>query len=82
MNGKTRLQSVKTGQSAELKLLGELMLLKSENSKLMKSIGKPGTWCANKLDQKDDLVILHEFFSGGYIICFWTTCHNFCFLLH
>ena len=70
MNGKTRLQSVKTGQFAKFELFGALLLHKSENSKLMKGSEKHGSCCANTLDRKDDLVILHGFFSGGYIICF------------
>ena len=37
---------------------------------------KPGACCAKKLDQKEDLVILHKLFNEAYGICFWTACQG------
>ena len=60
----------KTEQQVVNNCFGALLQLKSKNSEQVEASQLYKAYCQNNSDQKDDRVILHEFFRGADRICF------------
>ena len=72
----------KTEQQVVNNLFGALLQLKSKNSELDRVFQLYIACCVKNSDQKDDLVILYEFFRGADRICFLDSMSQLCFPRH
>ena len=75
--GKTGQNLWKTDQQVVNNFFGALLQLKSKNSEQMLESQLYRAHCQKNSDQKDDLVILFEFFCPRTESVFWTARHNF-----